>query len=178
MTQRTAVEALCLLRCTTFPIFKLEHDMKADTASAAYVYVIEIDGIVRYIGKGRNGRMYFHRLEAARTLKRVKNKRSLSLPRFQRKLVAALRDGAAIEEKLIESDLSDLDAYKLETKLIGEHHLLRPGQLWNTIDERFIDAKYLPAEWSDPEHPMYRLPRPLGGAKERAASPLRKTIRA
>jgi hypothetical protein len=34
----------------------------------------------------------------------------------------------------------------------------RAGQLWNTIDERFLDPRYLPEEWDDPEHPLYRLP--------------------
>jgi Coenzyme A transferase len=37
-------------------------------------------------------------------------------------------------------------------------------QLWNTIDERFLDPRYLPDEWDDPEHPFYRLPRPLGNS--------------
>jgi hypothetical protein len=31
---------------------------------SAYVYAILIDGMVRYIGKGRNERMYTHLLEA------------------------------------------------------------------------------------------------------------------
>jgi hypothetical protein len=35
--------------------------------SAAYIYAIIVDDIVRYIGKGRNGRMYTHLIEAKRT---------------------------------------------------------------------------------------------------------------
>src|SRR5262249_54464144 len=35
------------------------------------------------------------------------------------------------------------------------------GQLWNTVDERFMDPKYLPVRWSNPVNPLYRLPRPL-----------------
>jgi hypothetical protein len=35
--------------------------------SAAYIYAIIVDGVVRYIGKGRNGRMYTHLIEAKRT---------------------------------------------------------------------------------------------------------------
>jgi hypothetical protein len=31
-----------------------------------YVYVIYVDGVVRYIGKGRNARMHFHVIEARR----------------------------------------------------------------------------------------------------------------
>lgn len=49
--------------------------------------------------------------------------------------------------------------------MIGEFHKFRAGQLWNTIDERFLDPRYLPEEWDDPEHPFYRLPRPLGNPR-------------
>jgi hypothetical protein len=31
-----------------------------------YVYAIYVDEVVRYIGKGSNGRMYFHVIEAQR----------------------------------------------------------------------------------------------------------------
>jgi hypothetical protein len=58
--------------------------------------------------------------------------------------------------------MTDRDAYQLESRMIGEFHKFRAGQLWNTIDERFLDPQYLPEEWDDPEHPLYRLPRPLG----------------
>jgi hypothetical protein len=37
---------------------------------SAYVYAILIDGMVRYIGKGRNGRMYAHLIEAMRSATR------------------------------------------------------------------------------------------------------------
>jgi hypothetical protein len=60
------------------------------------------------------------------------------------------------------SGLTDRAAYRLESKIIGEFHKFRAGQLWNTIDERFLDPRYLPDEWDDPENPLYRLPRPLG----------------
>jgi hypothetical protein len=35
-----------------------------------YVYEIQIDGVVRYIGKGRNGRIYSHLIDAKRTATR------------------------------------------------------------------------------------------------------------
>jgi hypothetical protein len=136
--------------------------VKPDTRRIAYVYAIEVNGVVRYIGKGTGDRMYFHRAEAERTLRRIKKYGRLRLRRWQRHLVAALRKGEKVQEIVIRSGLSDLAAYRLENELIGEYHLLRTGQLWNTIDERFIDPRYLPAEWNDPENPLYRLPRPLG----------------
>jgi hypothetical protein len=67
-----------------------------------------------------------------------------------------------IIETVITSGLTDRAAYRLESRMIGEFHKFRAGQLWNTIDERFLDPRYLPEEWDDPECPLYRLPRPLG----------------
>ena len=42
---------------------------RSETGSA-YVYAILIDGMVRYIGKGRNRRMYDHLIEAMRSAAR------------------------------------------------------------------------------------------------------------
>ena len=42
-----------------------------------YVYEIRIDGVVRYIGKGRNGRIYSHLIDAMypnRLLNKITNK--------------------------------------------------------------------------------------------------------
>ena len=35
-----------------------------------YVYALYVDGIVRYIGKGSNGRVHFHVIEAQRINRR------------------------------------------------------------------------------------------------------------
>src|SRR5215204_5709858 len=43
--------------------------------SPTYVYEILVDGVVRYIGKGRNGRIYSHMIEAQRTA----NKRGVKI---------------------------------------------------------------------------------------------------
>jgi hypothetical protein len=127
--------------------------------SAAYVYAIIVDSVVRYIGKGRNGQMYTHLIEAKRTSARCPRDTTHLYPRIHRKLVEAVRTGSQIMETIITSDLTDRAAYRLESKMIGEFHKMRAGQLWNTIDERFLDPQYLPDEWDDPEHPLYRLPR-------------------
>jgi hypothetical protein len=135
--------------------------VNSHTCSAAYVYAIEVNGVVRYIGKGRGNRMYFHRLEAARTLRRIKKRAQRRLPRWHRMLVGALQDGAKIQEVMIKSGLSDSAAYELESRIIGEFHLLSTSQLWNTIDERFIEPQYLPPDWNDPENSIYKVRRPL-----------------
>jgi hypothetical protein len=127
----------------------------------SYIYGIFVDGVVRYIGKGRNGRMYTHLIEAKRTSARCPANTAHLSPRMHRKLVETVRAGSQITETVITSGLSDRAAYQLEGRIIGEFHKFRPGQLWNTIDERFLDPRYLPDEWNDPENPLYRLPRPL-----------------
>jgi hypothetical protein len=131
------------------------------TTIGSYIYAIIVDGVVRYIGKGRNGRIYTHLIEAKRTSARCPAETALS-PRMHRKLVETVRAGSQIIEAVITSGLTDRAAYRLESRIIGEFHKFRAGQLWNTIDERFLDPRYLPDEWDDPEHPLYRLPRPLG----------------
>jgi len=129
--------------------------------SAAYIYAIIVDGVVRYIGKGRNGRMYTHLIEAKRTSARCPTSTAHLSPRMHRKLVETVRAGSQIIETVIKSGLTDRATYQLERRMIGEFHKFRAGQLWNTIDERFLDPRDLPEEWDDPECPLYRLPRPL-----------------
>jgi hypothetical protein len=83
---------------------------------------------------------------------------------MHRKLVEAIRAGSQVTETIIVSGLTDKAACQLERRIIGEIHKRRAGQLWNTIDERFMEPRFLPDEWDDPEHPLYKLPRPLSGA--------------
>ena len=136
--------------------------VRRKTTIGSYIYAIIVDGVVRYIGKGRNGRMYTHLIEAKRTSARCPADTAHLSPRMHRKLVETVRAGSQIIETVITSGLTDQAAYQLESRIIGEFHKFRAGQLWNTIDERFLDPRYLPDEWDDPEDPLYRLPRPLG----------------
>jgi hypothetical protein len=133
----------------------------------AYVYAIEVDGIVRYIGKGTGARLFMHVIEAKRTAARCGRKTSHLSPRRHRKLVEAIRAASTIVERVIVSDMSDGEAYRLESKLIADFHRFLAGQLWNTIDERFMDRSQLPKDWDDPENPLYKLPRPLASHLDR-----------
>ena len=131
------------------------------SASAFYVYEIRVDGVVRYVGKGRNGRIYSHLIEAKQTASKPGVKiRNLS-PHFRKMLVAAVRRGSTIKEKIVADNLTDQEAYTIEHQMIGNLHKHHAGQLWNTIDERFMSPEYLPDEWTNPVNPLYRLPRPL-----------------
>jgi hypothetical protein len=133
-----------------------------------YVYEIQIDGVIRYIGKGRNGRIYSHLIDAKRTASRSDVKiRNLS-PHFRKMLVSAVRRGLVIAEKIVASNLTDGEAYKIEQEMIGNYHKQHAGQLWNTIDERFMDPKYFPQKWSNPVDPLYRVSRPLNKLLDRS----------
>jgi hypothetical protein len=68
-----------------------------------------------------------------------------------------------MRKKIFFSDLFDAEACWLETKMIADFHRHKTEQLWNTIDERFMDSRLLPATWGNPENPLYRLPRPIAG---------------
>jgi hypothetical protein len=126
-----------------------------------YVYEIRVDGVVRYIGKGCNDRVYSHLIEAKRTASRPGVKvRNLS-PHFRKMLVCAVRRGSIITEKIISSKLTDAEAYAMEWQMIWDYHKRHAGQLWNTIDERGRNSEDLPNTWSNPLCPLYRLPRPF-----------------
>ena len=128
---------------------------------SAYVYAIFVDGVVRYIGKGRNARMYAHLIAAKRSAARCRARTMQLSPRMHRRLVEAVRSGADIQERIIVGGLTDRQALRIESQLSAEFHKFRTDQLWNTIDERFMDPRWLPEKWHDPENALYRLPRPL-----------------
>ena len=68
---------------------KLKGIAKVQTAKLrrCYVYEIRVDGVIRYIGKGRNDRINSHLIEAKRTASRSDVKiRNLS-PHFRKMLV-------------------------------------------------------------------------------------------
>lgn len=130
--------------------------------SSSYVYAIIVDEVVRYIGKGRGDRMFFHLREARRLANRGVRTNRIS-PFFHMMLVRALQAGGTVREVILSSGLSAAEAYRVEGELIGQFHKAHAGQLWNTIDERFLDPRFLPENWSNPVNPLYRLPRPLRG---------------
>jgi hypothetical protein len=135
---------------------------RSETRSA-YVYAILVDGVVRYVGKGRNARMYTHLIEAKRSAARYRARTTQLSPRMHRRLVEAVRSGAEIKERIIVGGLTDRQALRIESRLSAAFHKFRTDQLWNIIDERFIDPRWLPEKWHDPENVLYRLPRPLPG---------------
>jgi hypothetical protein len=142
-----------------------------------YVYEIRVDGVIRYIGKGCNDRIFSHLIEARRTASRSEVKiRNLS-PHFRKMLVSAVRRGAIITEKIISSKLTDAEAYAMEWQMIWDYHKRHAGQLWNTIDERGRNPEDLPKQWSNPVFPLYRLPRPFNKPPDRSIAPIEPKTR-
>ncbi len=64
-------------------------------------YVYAMDGVLRYIGKGTDGRMYDHMKEVRQRLTRKFKLKNVS-PFFQRKLTEAVMKGAVIEEIVLD----------------------------------------------------------------------------
>ena len=98
-----------------------------------YVYAIHVDGVLRYFGKGTNGRMYAHMKEVRERLTRKFKLKNVS-PLFQRKLTEAVMKGAVVEEVVLADNLTHKQAYKREYRNLEK--LVHDGkrqQLWNII---------------------------------------------
>jgi hypothetical protein len=109
-----------------------------------YVYAVYVDGVVRYIGKGSNGRVHFHVIEA----RRINSRRARgantdrTATKFYRKLAEAMRHGAIITEEIMLDGLTNQGAYRIEKQKVEELQKQKRDQLWNTIDERLIGVTW------------------------------------
>jgi hypothetical protein len=110
----------------------------------SYVYAIHVDGLLRYIGKGSNGRMYSHMKEVKQRLTREFNLKNISPP-FQRKLTEAVMQGAIVEEIVLVDNLTSKQAYKLEYRHLEKMvYAGKRRQLWNEIPQTI----YTPEEYT------------------------------
>jgi hypothetical protein len=100
---------------------------------SCYVYQIHVDGVLRYIGKGTDDRMYAHMKEVRQRLTRKFKLRNV-YPIFQRKLTEAVMHGAKVEEITIADNLTPKQAYELEYRHLKKMvYDGKRNQLWNTI---------------------------------------------
>ena len=110
-------------------------------AQGCYVYGIYVDGVLRYIGKGTNERMYAHMKEVRSRLTRKFKLKNIS-PAFQRKLTAAVIRGAMIEEVVLRNDLTPKQAYQLEHRHMKQFVCDgKRDQLWNVIPPSIYSAQ-------------------------------------
>ncbi len=114
-----------------------------ESPKGCYVYEIHVDSVLRYIGKGTNGRMYAHMKEVRQRLTRKFKLKNVS-PIFQHKLTAAVIKGAVVEEIVIADNLTSKQAYELEHRRMEEMvHAGKRGQLWNVVPSSI----YTPEEY-------------------------------
>ena len=97
-------------------------------SSAAYVYAIVVDGIVRYIGKGSTTRVRAHMRLVKSIARRRAAGETIRASHFYNRLTKAWLNGAEIQEIIIVDRLTDEEAYQRE---IAEIAAAPSGQLWN-----------------------------------------------
>src|SRR5947208_13573437 len=97
---------------------------------AYYVYTITVDGVVRYVGKGKGLRLYSHMKEVRSRLNRDYRLRNIG-SRLQRNLTEAVLSGAMVIEQILVDNLTEKAAYKLEYDQMREYVLTgKREQLW------------------------------------------------
>jgi hypothetical protein len=98
-----------------------------------YVYTITVDGVVRYIGKGRDLRLYSHMKEVRSRLNRDFVIQSIA-SRLQQNLTKAVLSRARVIETVLVDNLTETAAYKLEYDKLREYVCAgKRDQLWNVI---------------------------------------------
>lgn len=130
------------------------------SARSAYVYAVLVDGVVRYVGRGRNGRMNTHLIEAKRSAARCAPDTSGLYPRMHRKLVEAVRAGSQVTESVIVSGLTDKAAYRLESWIIGEFHKYRAGPVMEYDRRAIYGLAVLAGRMGRPRAPALQAPAP------------------
>ena len=109
------------------------------TTNRCYVYAIHVNGVVRYIGKGSNGRLHFHVIEA----RRINSRRALgaktdrTTTNFYRKLAEAMRHGATITEEIMVDGLPTRRLIGLRNRR-SSNSISRIVVNCGMIDERFV----------------------------------------
>ena len=87
-----------------------------------YIYVYEIDGVIRYVGRGRKNRIEFH-------LNNMRNPKFIGR-KFYRMLCCAIDSGSTVIHRKIIEQLSGDEARICEMIEISKYPR---EQLWNTI---------------------------------------------
>jgi hypothetical protein len=98
-----------------------------------YVYTITVAGVVRYVGKGRDLRLYSHMKEVRSRLDRDYQLQNIG-SRLQQNLTKAVLSGAEVIERVLVDNLTETAAYKLEYDKLREYVFAgKRDQLWNVI---------------------------------------------
>ena len=103
-----------------------------------YVYTIKVGGVVRFVGKGFEKRLYAHITEAERiNRKRLEGFQSAGVasPLVAQKLADAMRRKRKIECAIVDSKLENKQAWEIAYHRIKEIHQRRPYQLWQVVPQ-------------------------------------------
>ena len=100
----------------------------------AYVYAIAVDGVTRYIGKGRGERYWYHFRRANRINELRQDGYKVRAFKLHNRIAKALRNGSRFQVKILQQGLSDQQGFALEIAKIAWHQVRHPGQLWNVLE--------------------------------------------
>lgn len=93
-----------------------------------YVYLVLVDGITRYVGKGSGNRKDFHIKVAKKLNVRRAGGEKVKSTNFYNKLAKALREGACVTTKVLRYYSTEEEAFEAEVRAIAK----RVG-LWNVL---------------------------------------------
>lgn len=111
----------------------------------AYVYALLVDGVVRYIGKGRDDRAREHVWVANSVNRRRQLGQKVRTTKFYNRLAKALLAGATVSVEFIADGLSDEDAFAREIVEIQN-----ATGIWNTAPGgEGHTSETAKAQWTD-----------------------------
>lgn len=125
--------------------------------STPYVYELYVDGVLRYIGKGRGQRRDFHAWYANHINYQRSIGKKVLTTKFYNRLAKAIREGAQVSTRIIRYYSTD------EAAFAGEiYYIAKATGLWNkygggqgvTSEEARLMSKL---GWADPEVKAHRL---------------------
>jgi hypothetical protein len=114
----------------------------------AYVYFLKVDGVVRYVGKGRRYRALEHFRNARDVNERRAKGEKIKAMRVTNSVAKAMRLGRKIEIQVLSSGMNDAEAYLLEMETIASF----PKEQLCNIHKGGSggDADMMRSFWSDP----------------------------
>lgn len=110
-----------------------------------YVYELLVDGIVRYVGKGRGNRARRHIGTARGVLRRREAGETVKTQKLYNQLAKAIKRGATVTYRIVAEGLNEMEAFALEVETIA----LREG-LWNrTPGGQGASSEHFKRNWAD-----------------------------
>ncbi len=127
-----------------------------ESAGPPFFFLFQFDGVVRYIGKGKDLRLYCHMKEVRSRLNRDYRLQNIG-SRLQQNLTKAALSGAKVIERVLVDNLTKTAAYKLEYDKLREYVFAgKRDQLWNAIPASIQTPRELQAFTERTQRPSRR----------------------